>query len=29
MNNYWETNYKAEQEGRVNFRYAILPTTAL
>ena len=25
MNNYWETNYKAEQEGSATFRYAILP----
>ncbi|MEA3364741.1 MAG: glycoside hydrolase family 38 C-terminal domain-containing protein, partial [Candidatus Hydrogenedentes bacterium] len=25
MNNYWETNYKAEQEGITTFRYAILP----
>lgn len=23
MNNYWETNYRASQEGKVNFRYAI------
>jgi len=25
MNNYWETNYKADQEGPTTFRYAILP----
>jgi alpha-mannosidase len=25
MNNYWHTNYKADQEGPVVFRYAILP----
>ena len=25
MNNYWETNYKAGQEGPVSFRYAIYP----
>ncbi len=25
MNNYWETNYKASQEGPTLFRYAILP----
>ena len=25
MNNYWHTNYKAEQEGPVTFRYAIRP----
>ncbi len=25
MNNYWETNYKASQEGMTNFRYSILP----
>jgi len=25
MNNYWETNYKASQEGPTTFRYAIVP----
>ncbi|HOD51391.1 MAG TPA: polysaccharide lyase family protein [Candidatus Hydrogenedentes bacterium] len=25
MNNYWETNYKASQEGVTTFRYAVLP----
>jgi len=25
MNNYWETNYKASQEGPVTFRYAMTP----
>ena len=25
MNNYWETNYKASQDGMVVFRYSILP----
>jgi len=25
MNNYWETNYKADQEGKVTFRYSIYP----
>ncbi len=25
MNNYWETNYKAGQEGPTTFRYAIRP----
>jgi alpha-mannosidase len=25
MNNYWETNYKADQEGPTPFRYAIRP----
>ena len=25
MNNYWHTNYKADQEGPVTFRYSILP----
>ncbi len=25
MNNYWETNYKASQEGLTTFRYAIVP----
>jgi len=25
MNNYWHTNYKADQEGAVTFRYAIRP----
>jgi alpha-mannosidase len=25
MNNYWETNYKASQEGPTTFRYAIRP----
>jgi len=25
MNNYWHTNYKADQEGPVTFRYAIQP----
>ena len=27
MNNYWETNYKASQEGLVTFRYSITPHT--
>lgn len=27
MNNYWETNYKAEQEGPTVFRYSIKPHT--
>ncbi len=25
MNNYWHTNYKADQEGKVSFHYAIVP----
>lgn len=25
MNNYWETNYKADQEGETLFRYSLLP----
>jgi len=25
MNNYWETNYKADQEGQVRFRYSLRP----
>jgi alpha-mannosidase len=25
MNNYWHTNYKADQEGEVRFRYSIVP----
>jgi alpha-mannosidase len=25
MNNYWHTNYKADQEGRTSFRYSIWP----
>jgi hypothetical protein len=25
MNNYWETNYKASQEGKTSFRYSIFP----
>lgn len=25
MNNHWETNYKADQEGEITFRYAIRP----
>ena len=25
MNNYWETNYKASQEGKTSFRYYIIP----
>lgn len=25
MNNYWETNYKADQEGLAEFRYALTP----
>jgi len=28
MNNYWETNYKASQEGEVVFRYSIYPHLA-
>lgn len=27
MNNHWETNYKADQEGEIIFRYAIRPYT--
>lgn len=27
MNNHWETNYKADQEGKVTFRYALKPHT--
>ncbi len=25
MNNHWETNYKADQEGEITFRYAVRP----
>ena len=25
MNNHWETNYKADQQGLVSFRYAVVP----
>jgi hypothetical protein len=25
MNNYWHTNYKADQEGPVTFRYSVMP----
>jgi alpha-mannosidase len=25
MNNYWRTNYKADQEGKVTFHYSIIP----
>jgi hypothetical protein len=25
MNNYWHTNYKADQEGRVTFRFSVVP----
>ncbi|HUL44768.1 MAG TPA: glycoside hydrolase family 38 C-terminal domain-containing protein [Bacteroidota bacterium] len=28
MNNYWHTNYKADQSGPVQFRYSILPHTS-
>jgi hypothetical protein len=28
MNNYWNTNYKADQEGPVTFSYSIRPHTA-
>jgi alpha-mannosidase len=28
MNNYWHTNYKADQEGPVSFAYSILPHAA-
>ena len=28
MNNYWETNYKADQEGPTTFRYALWPHAA-
>lgn len=28
MNNYWETNYKASQEGLTSFRYAAMPHQA-
>ena len=28
MNNYWHTNYKADQEGLVTFRYALIPHAA-
>ncbi len=28
MNNYWHTNYKADQEGPVNFSYALQPHAA-
>jgi hypothetical protein len=28
MNNYWHTNYKADQEGPVTFHYSILPHAA-
>ena len=27
MNNHWETNYKADQEGLITFRYALVPHT--
>jgi alpha-mannosidase len=27
MNNHWETNYRADQEGEITFRYAIRPYT--
>ncbi|MBU0640142.1 MAG: hypothetical protein KKB50_14850 [Planctomycetes bacterium] len=29
MNNYWETNYKADQEGPTTFRYALRPYRGL
>ena len=29
MNNYWETNYKADQAGPTTFRYALRPHTGL
>ncbi|WP_281225282.1 glycoside hydrolase [Flavobacterium aquiphilum] len=29
MNNYWHTNYKADQEGIVSFRYALRPHAAV
>ena len=29
MNNYWHTNYKADQEGPVTFSYSLLPHAAL
>jgi alpha-mannosidase len=29
MNNYWETNYKADQEGPTTFRYSIRPRAGL
>jgi alpha-mannosidase len=29
MNNYWETNYKADQEGKIVFRYSIEPYTGM
>ncbi|MFI5252180.1 MAG: glycoside hydrolase family 38 C-terminal domain-containing protein [Bacteroidota bacterium] len=28
MNNYWHTNYKADQEGKVEFRYSLTPHRA-
>jgi hypothetical protein len=28
MNNYWHTNYKADQEGRSEFRFAVVPHAA-
>ena len=28
MNNYWHTNYKADQEGSVTFRYSLIPHAA-
>jgi alpha-mannosidase len=29
MNNYWETNYKADQEGLITFQYSIRPHTGV
>lgn len=29
MNNYWETNYKADQSGKIVFRYSIEPYTGM
>ncbi len=29
MNNYWETNYKADQEGETTFRYSLRPHAGL
>ncbi|AOW10272.1 glycoside hydrolase family 38 N-terminal domain-containing protein [Flavobacterium gilvum] len=29
MNNYWHTNYKADQEGVANFKYALRPYSAV